>query len=206
MSAENPIVVGWDLDDCLAPTMSVVATIYRQRYGHSIDLANAYNGQPGPWGVDTFAEAIRRYEAIMAAPSFHQLLIPDTDTLRAVHALDKQGIRQVVVTGRADQFQDASSRWLKRQFPRVPLKLVTTNHFESNGRVSVTKGQVCIEEGITHMVDDAPAHLETLDRDLTSGFLQEQPWNAGVETPGIIRVVSPLHFATRCLRSVQQRG
>ena len=96
----------------------------------SIDLANAYNGQPGPWGVDTFAEAIRRYEAIMAAPSFHQLLIPDTDTLRAVHALDKQGIRRVVVTGRADQFQDASSRWLKRQFPRVPLKLVTTNHFE----------------------------------------------------------------------------
>ena len=114
MSAERRIVVGWDLDDCLAPTMSVVAPIYQRRFRHDIDLANAYNGQPGPWGVDTFAEAIRRYEAIMAAPSFHQLLIPDTDTLRAVHALDKQGIRQVVVTGRADQFRSASFQWLGR--------------------------------------------------------------------------------------------
>ncbi|MGB3023292.1 MAG: hypothetical protein WBB39_00605 [Candidatus Saccharimonadales bacterium] len=205
MSTERQVVVGWDLDDCLAPTLPVVASLYKRRFGHDIDLVNACNGQPEPWGVDTFAEAISRYEAIMEMPGFHQLLIPDTDTLRAVHALDQQGIPQVVVTGRADQFHDASAQWLSRQFPGVQLGLVTTNHHTSNGGVSVTKGEVCAAEGITHMLDDAPVHLATLDPDLTTGFLMERPWNAGTEMPHIVRVTSPLHFARECLCHVYQR-
>ncbi len=206
MSAERPMVVGWDLDDCLAPTMPLVATIYKERFGHSIDLSRMYTGDPAAWGVTDFAEAVERYEDIMAMPGFHRLLIPPTDTLLAVHGLHDWGIGQVVITGRADHFHNATSQWLRRQFTGVPLGLITTNHYTSNGGTSVTKGEVCREVGITHMCDDAPVHLDTLDPTLTAGFLMEQSWNQGIETLGIVRVVSPLGFARACLRSALGRG
>lgn len=113
-----------------------------------------------------------------------------------IQKLRAEGHEIFIVTGRSNDdpategmpagwtWEDITKDWLARneiQYDEIA--------FGRKDVVPNDKGTYCAEQGIDMMIDDLPGYLETLVGK-TRIFVFDQPYNRGVELPGMRRVYS----------------
>lgn len=138
------------------------------------------------WGI-SIEEAKRRIDEFVHSDK-HRLLPPVPHAKEVTKRLQKAHTLHVV-TGRCLTHKAPAEVLLDEHFAEVFAALHFTNHFSDVHKdKAVSKADVCVDQGMHVLIEDAPVHaLGVAERGIPV-LLLDRPWNQGVEHKGIIRV------------------
>jgi len=178
------LVIAIDCDDVLIETGPFVAKRYNKAYGTALTLADFYQDDPAPWGVDDIDAASERFHMIMMDSRHLKPSRFTVDTIRRLAARHELHL----VTGRNQALLEATSAFADTYFKGCFTSIELTDMYDAARRRS--KGQICKQIGADLLVDDHPTHIRSV---IDEAGLKEvivfgtYPWNEGTLPGGAVR-------------------
>lgn len=177
--------LGIDFDDILFDFNHKYCEFQKERYGTNLCFDDIFTyDMCMVWKVDT-EEAIRRVNEFISSYS-HDEVSPISGSVETIKEL-RNHYELHLITSREEKFHDKTLNWLNRHFPNIFNKIHFTNSFGDNKKKRM-KSEVCIENGIKLMIEDAPVHANDLAERGIKVLLPDKPWNR-VETHPLVRRV-----------------
>jgi uncharacterized HAD superfamily protein len=108
-------------------------------------------------------------------------LIPLDGAVKAIDRLSKNN-ELILITSRSESIKDRTIEWIEKYFPKKFSKIFFTSQFDSK-KVKKTKGDLCVELGISLMIED---HLEYACECAGKNIevlLMNKPYNQNVNLP-----------------------
>lgn len=182
------LVIAIDCDDVLVETMPLVARLYNDAYGTSLTLANFYQEDPVPWGVEDIKVASARFHTLLKSNT--DKLAPDKSTIHSIQRLSRQHELHLI-TGRSRDLEKSTFELVEKYFEGCFTSIELTNMFDETRRR--TKGEVCKRIGANVLIDDHPIHINSVMEE--AGLKEvivfgEYPWNIGELPSGAVRCMS----------------
>lgn len=166
------LIVAVDIDDVIFKTVAICQSEYEKRYGVFVPASECYSKDPVVWGVGDYPEAAKRLYEIFTATDFP----PITGAQDVLRRLSRQ--HEIwAVTGRHEKLAVSTRTSIDRYFSGIFAGIKFTGFLDGG---TITKGMVCREIGADVLIDDLPAHIESV---LDEGGLQkavifgDYPWN-----------------------------
>lgn len=178
--------LGLDFDDILFDFNNKYCHFINDKYGTNLCFDDIYTYDMDiVWKIDK-SEVIRRVEEFILSQA-HEEVFPVPGAVDALRDLSKS-YNLHVITSRNEKFRDKTVNWLNKHFPNVFNKVHFTNFYETNEK-KVNKSNVCKENSISIMVEDAPVHAEDLALNGIEVLMLDKPWNR-VETHRLVKRVA----------------
>ena len=190
MVAARKLVIAIDCDDVLAPSVQALLEGYNAMFGTRVAMDHFYEpATMDTWGTDDVDLAKRQFEQYLRSDSYHPA-VPFEDAIGAVATLAKTHELHLV-TGRAEDREPETLRFVDDYFASCFTSIKHTNHFVSSEYSVVTrsKGEVCRELNADLLIDDHIFH----GRDALGAGLKQviifgnYPWNQGELSKGAQR-------------------
>lgn len=177
--------IGIDFDDILFDFNHKYCQFHNERYGTNLCFDDIYTYDlRAVWNID-MDEAIRRVHEFISS-QMHDEVSPVSGSVKTIKQLSN--IYELhLITSREEKFQNKTLNWLNRHFPNIFNKIHFTNFFGEN-KIKRMKSEVCIENGIKLMIEDAPVHATDLAEKGIEVLLLDKPWNR-VETHSSVKRV-----------------
>ncbi len=172
MSDSESLIIAVDCDDVLLNTIEASLVEYEKRYGIKIPPDMCYSKDPSVWGVEDYSEALRRQYEIFSEVDFPP--IPSSQEVLGRLSKDHD---LWVLTGRHEDMAETTQASIDKYFPNIFTGVRFTGFLKDT---NITKGSVCREIGAQVMIDDLPAHIDSV---IDEGGLRkaiifgDYPWN-----------------------------
>ena len=177
--------IGIDFDDILFDFNHKYCEFLKERYGTNLCFDDIFTyDMCTVWKVDT-EEAIRRVNEFISSYS-HDEVSPVSGSVETIKEL-RNYYELHLITSREEKFKDKTLNWLNKHFPNLFHKIHFTNLFGENKKKRL-KSEVCLENGIELMVEDAPIYAKDLAEKGIEVLLLDKPWNR-VETHPLVKRV-----------------
>lgn len=161
--------IGIDIDDVLLQSAKRSIEMYNKSFGTSIALDDWYNFDDHEvwskvWGEDDMRVLVSRVVATMADEAFNSVE-PIDDASEALAHLNVEGHELFAITGRAESIREQTAFILDKYFPGIfrDETLFFVDHYAHDGQ-KASKVDVALRLGITHFIEDLPAHANGLAR------------------------------------------
>jgi uncharacterized HAD superfamily protein len=186
---ERKLRIGIDIDDVLLQSAKRSIEMYNESFGTDITLDDWYDFDDPEvwskiWGNDDMKVLVSRVVATMADEAFNSVE-PIDGASEALTHLSSDGHELFAVTGRSESIRKQTAFVLDQCFPGIFSNetLFFVDHYAHDGQ-KASKVDVGLQLGITHFVEDLPAHASGLSRAgiQTILFSPGYRWNkAGVD-------------------------
>jgi len=184
---QNPVIIGFDLDDVLFDLMGPMVPWHNERYGTSLtrdeyftfDLDKVWNCT----GDEAWDRVCNYYQS-----EHYKNSLPVEGALEGMKKLNEK-YQCVIITARPESQETMVREWLDLHLPKVFDEVVFTNHFNKDG-VKRTKSSVCLELGVKLFVEDAIHNAEDVAGAGIPVLLMDTPWNRVELPPLVTRVTS----------------
>lgn len=177
--------IGIDFDDILFDFNHKYCEFLKERYGTNLCFDDIYTyDMCVVWNTDIH-EAVRRVDEFISS-QMHDEVSPVSGSVETIKEL-RNYYELHLITSREEKFQDKTLNWLDKHFPNFFNKIHFTNFFGEN-KIKRMKSEVCIENGIKLMIEDAPVHAKDLAEMGIEVLLLDKPWNR-VETHTLVKRV-----------------
>lgn len=145
--------IGIDMDSVLAEIMQPMVDFHNERYHTHLTLADHTDYDLSKvWKCDPAEVLPRIYEYYES--SFFDGVLPVTGADKGIAYLAAK-YDLYLITSRPHLVEDKTNRWIGRYFPGKFRKLLHTNQVSHAHEKRKKKSEVCREEGIGVMIDDA---------------------------------------------------
>ncbi len=180
-------IIGIDLDDVLLDFNGALCIFHNVQYGTSLTREQIFSFHlEKVWGC-TKDEAKRRIVEFYHT-DFHRDASPIQGATEAIQELSRNN-SLIIITGKPERLQTATTHWLDRYFPRSFDGLYFTNQFLGDD-IKRTKAELCSDLGIEVFIDDSIAYTRDIASKGVRAFLFDAPWNQGELSPLVTRVYS----------------
>jgi uncharacterized HAD superfamily protein len=160
--------------------MAPIIQFHNTEYGTSSKLEDHTSyGLNDVWGIPV-NDVIDRVFEFYNSKYFDEIL-PVTGSVSGVEYLSKK-YDLMVITSRPTWLKDKTVEWLEKYYPNKFKKIVLTNQFSKKGKL-IHKSQVCKEEGIETMIEDAVDYAMDCVKEGIKVYLYDMPWNREVDLP-----------------------
>jgi uncharacterized HAD superfamily protein len=167
--SEQKLRIGIDIDDVLIKSAELSIQLYNQEYGTNLTMEHWYDfDDPATyaqvWGSGDNSVLVKRVVSGLADDRF--IDVEPIDGAKAVlRQLNKEGHELYAVTGRSESIRKQTKFILDKNYQGIfkDETLFFVDHFEHDGQ-RVSKADVGLELGLTHFIDDFPAHASALAR------------------------------------------
>ncbi len=177
--------IGIDFDDILFDFNHKYCQFHNGRYGTNLCFDDIYTYDlRAVWNID-MDEAVRRVDEFISS-QMHDEVSPVSGSVETIKQLSNN-YELHLITSREEKFKDKTLNWLYKHFPNIFNKIHFTNSF-GNSKKKRMKSEVCIENGIKLMIEDAPVHAKDLAEMGIEVLLLDKPWNR-VETHPLVKRV-----------------
>lgn len=157
-------IIAIDIDDVLSQSTEALRLVVNERLG--INLRPQHYQVPGDyWGYYEYVwiehgigDRITMDEVHQHMMEHQSLLQPTSGALAAVKMLARD-YRLMIITARDEAWRDVTDVWLDRHFPGLFFQIVLAGGHEGIRKKS--KGEICVEEGATWLIDDNVEHAQT---------------------------------------------
>lgn len=180
--------IAFDLDDILASFQDGWCLFNNTRYGTSFTAESftEYNYEKimGISQEEVFRRIFELYDAGILLT-----LSPVHGAFEVVAKLAKQH-QLSIITSRPSEVRSQSEEWLERCFPGIFSQMHLTGQISREGHNhKVTKADICLENNIDLLVEDAPIYAEQVSAVGKRVALVTKPWNSlFVANSPIVRV------------------
>jgi uncharacterized HAD superfamily protein len=112
-------------------------------------------------------------------------------SIQALERWSHNGTEVLIITSSAPSTMDANCAWLDKHLRcahtlnPIPYRIIQVDYAEG-------KNKVCLEEGVTHYVDDRYKTCINLAKDLEQVYLYNAPYNEGRPVPDNVQRVNTL--------------
>lgn len=177
--------LGIDFDDILFDFNHKYCQFHNERYGTNLCFDDIFTYDlRAVWNVG-MDEAVRRVEEFISS-DMHDEVYPVSGSVETIKLL-RNNYELHLITSREEKFKDKTLNWLNKHFPNLFHKIHFTNIFgESKNKIK--KSEVCLNNGIGLMVEDAPIYAKDLAEKGIEVLLLDKPWNR-VETHPLVKRV-----------------
>lgn len=177
-------ILAIDIDEVLFPFMVTMLEHTNSTYGlsHSIEEVKDFN--LGFWSISD-SDAIERVHTVSRLDHRSVNALPNANSALS---LLKGQYQIFIVTSRHEEFRARTEEWLSHHFPGLYDKLIMTgNHY--SGREFRSKAEVCLELGVSMLVDDQLHYAkESAQLGLPCILFGDYPWNQAESLPdGVVR-------------------
>ncbi len=180
--------IGVDMDSVLAEIMQPMVEFHNARYHTDLTFHDHtdYNLSK-VWKCDPTDVLFRIFE-YYESPYFDKVQPIEG----AVEGIGRLSVSHdlYLITSRPHRIEHKTNAWLKKHFPDKFKKVLHTNQVSHSHEVRKTKSQVCKEEGISLMIDDAPDYAIDCAQAGIQVFLFPALWNKSVPEHKFIRPVA----------------
>jgi uncharacterized HAD superfamily protein len=177
--------IGIDFDDILFDFNHKYCQFHNERYGTNLCFDDIYTYDlRAVWNID-MDEAIRRVHEFISS-QMHDEVIPVSGSVETIKEL-RNYYELHLITSREEKFKDKTLNWLNKHFFNLFHKIHFTNFFGENKNKKM-KSEVCIENGIELMIEDAPIYAIDLAEKGIEVLLLDKPWNR-VDTHPLVKRV-----------------
>lgn len=177
--------IGIDFDDILFDFNHKYCQFHNERYGTNLCFDDIYTYDlRAVWNID-MDEAIRRVHEFIFS-QMHDEVIPVSGSVETIKEL-RNYYELHLITSREEKFKDKTLNWLNKHFFNLFHKIHFTNSFGKN-KNKKKKSEVCIENGIELMIEDAPIYATDLAEKGIEVLLLDKPWNR-VDTHPLVKRV-----------------
>lgn len=167
--------VGIDMDSVLADLGPSLISFHNAKYGTNLALEDHIDFDLTKIWLCSEEEVIRRIHEFYETTYFDET-VPVAGAQDGVLYL-KSKYDLHLITSRPNHIEEKSLDWLNIYFPDSFKIIHHTNQMAKKGSVYKTKGQVCTENGVTVIIEDALHNAEDCVRVGVKVFLFSQPWN-----------------------------
>ena len=182
--------IGIDVDEVLCDTLAGFIAFHNQVYGSALVHADFTSYEWSSVLGLSFEEASRRVHEFLD----HELFTGVAPVSGAVEAVRELGVNHelVVVTSRWDKMIPPTYTWIDAHFKNVFSDIhFSKNAFAMGNNVNTrTKADICEQEGIDLIIEDALEYAKECAIRGIEVFLYDQPWNSGALPDGMTRVES----------------
>ena len=177
--------IGIDFDDILFDFNHKYCQFHNERYGTNLCFDDIYTyDMCVVWNID-WDEVLRRVDEFISS-QMHDEVSPVSGSVETIKQLSN--IYEIhLITSREEKFKDKTLNWLNKHFFNIFNKIHFTNSFGKNKNKKM-KSEVCIENGIELMIEDAPVHAKDLAEMGIEVLLLDKPWNR-VDTHPLVKRV-----------------
>jgi uncharacterized HAD superfamily protein len=181
--------IGLDFDDVVADSMRTIVDLQNKQYGTlyklqdvtSFGFENVWGGTKEEWEVKVSGFLSTKYLAALS---------PVAGAVSGIAALKKRGHELYIVTGRSENYVEATEQWIAEHFPDTFTSVHYGNHVLSGPSERRDKSDICKEYGIEVMIEDYMKNAKECADAGIRVFLFDQPWNQGELSPNMERVKS----------------
>lgn len=186
--------IGFDFDDVLISSADHTVMLYNKLYQTMLTRDDWYDDPliVAPWKVDDFSTIIRRVVDIHADEQFLDVAVLP-GAREVLRALKEQGHELVVITGRPIELLLPTIALLEKHYADIFTAddLRFTDYF-GHSSTPLKKGDVAVELGLTHFIDDVVPHAnDVASRGVTVLLFDAgYKWNQFSPNEGVQRVKS----------------
>lgn len=167
--------IGIDMDSVIAEILGPMVEFHNRKYfttltseDHTMyDLSAVWRCSPN----EVLTRIYEYYES-----SFFDSVQPVEGSLQGVEYLYKK-YDLYLITSRPHIIENKTASWLNTFFPGKFKKICHTNQISQEHEIKKMKSTVCKEEGIMHMIDDAPDYALDCASVNIQVYLFSAPWN-----------------------------
>jgi uncharacterized HAD superfamily protein len=170
------MIIGVDLDDTLAESLSAFLEFYKEKYGKIMKLEDftAYTlneiiGMPRQ-------DEEKLLEEFDNSDYFINLR-PLQGAVESINKL-KQEHKIIIITSRPGKFREKTEEWIKKNFPGIDKIIFIREEYQS---VCKEKGQICKEAGVDLFIDDHINNILNCTKFGINTILINYPWNRSAE-------------------------
>jgi len=192
--AKQRLRIGFDVDDVLINSVDVVIELNNRLYGSSLARHQWYDMTIADvWKVPTPRDIAGRVDELIRHPEYRQNIRAIAGAFETIRDI-KDHYDLFAITGRPTELRTETIWVLNQCFPGLftDETLHMTNFKAVDGHVVGRRNKLDVarELGLTHFVDDLPAHANLLaDGGVkTVLFNDDYAWGEGEHHPAIIRV------------------
>jgi uncharacterized HAD superfamily protein len=186
---KNSLVIAFDIDEVLAPTLDTFIQFHNSKYGTSLQSADFHSYDlRSVIGCSRNQMNNRYYQFMMSKEAREMLPIPGS--LELVQGLSQSGSQLVSITRRPGSVIDTTLDWLRNRYDGLISPTYFANRRE-RGYKSLSKGIISREHGVQLIVEDQMENaLECLSEGIPT-LLLDKAWNQASTDPlGVTRVRS----------------
>lgn len=195
---ERILRIGVDIDDVLFQSAQRSIELYNQAYGTSLELTDWYDFSDKTvwapkWKSDDMTLLVQRVVGDMAKDDFNDAVLPIEGAREQLQHLRSCGHELFAVTGRSEALRAQTLALLDGAYHGMfdDETLFFVDHFEHGGR-RASKADVALDLGLTHFIEDLPAHANELARVGIKTLLYDPgySWNQKGVDDAVIRLPS----------------
>jgi len=157
--------IGIDIDDVLIKSAERSVDMYNEAYGTSLALDDWYDfSDLSVWGDDNFPILVKRVVDIMADDAFSSVESVE-GAFAVLERLKSDGHDLIAVTGRSESIRKQTKAVLDALYPSIfeDDTLHFADYYNHDGH-QASKADIGLELGLTHFIDDLPAHASATAR------------------------------------------
>lgn len=180
--------IGVDMDSVIAEIIQPMVEFHNARYHTRLTLADHvdYN-LSAVWKCDPATVLERIYE-YYESPYFDRVQ-PVVGSERGIEYLSRKH-ELVLITSRPHSIEEKTNCWLDKHFPGKFKKVLHTNQISHSHEKRKKKSEVCREEGIALMIDDAVDYAVDCAQAGIQVYLFREAWNINAPVHANIRPVA----------------
>ena len=177
------MIIGVDLDEVLADTLSAIIKFHNEVYGTELEKGdfNSYRFQE-IWG-GTRQEAIKKVYRFQST-NYSRNVKPVPGSIEGIKKL-KEGNELILITSRPHDVKNQTLTWLSHYFPGAFSRVFFTDAYSLTKR-GRRKSEICHKMGVDILVDDLLSCSFDCASEGIQVFLLNKPWNQGKELPVLI--------------------
>ncbi|MEK9156244.1 MAG: hypothetical protein AAB360_02995 [Patescibacteria group bacterium] len=183
------MLIGVDLDDTLADTMSALINFHNDCYGTSLCKNKIVDLDYLALWQCSKEETYTRFHRFFSTP-YYENSVPQEGSREIIKKLVKAN-ELVIITGRAvDVIAEQTFFWLKKHFPGRFSNVYFVNDYAKDRDYKRIKTDICRRLGVDLLIDDSHECVLDCAKNGIPAILFNQPWNQGYLPPAVPRTSS----------------
>lgn len=180
--------IGVDMDSVIADLIPPMVAFHNERYHTDLTVSSHSNYNLSVvWKCDPTDVLFRIFE-YYESPHFDRVM-PIKGAVEGINRLSEKH-ELILITARPHRIEHKTHAWLQKHFHGKFNKILHTNLVSSKNETRKKKSQVCKEEGISAMIDDAPDYAIDCASEGIQVYLFPALWNKTIQPHKLIRPVS----------------
>ncbi len=171
--------IGIDLDDVLANFNNGWLSYYNNKYQTNYKFSQINNYDLEKVFKTKKDVMIRRIKNFYRTKIFEELK-PINGTKSVINKINKISTISVI-TSRPLWLEEKTKNWLNKHFGKKFDNIILSNQFGNKSMKNlITKAQICKDQNINIMIEDAPTYSISIAKTGTKVLLFDRPWNRDI--------------------------
>jgi len=173
-------IIGVDVDDVLAHCVTSLLKFHNEKYGTSLEYHHVKVFDLWKvWG-GTKEESYEKLKEFYLTKHFERM-DPIEGAIEGINELSKNN-KLIAITARPESTRLITENWIRSNFFNMFPDIYLV------GEKNLKKSTVCLENGISVMIDDSLSNAKDCAENGIRTLLMDRPWNQDILPKGVERV------------------